>query len=704
MLARASRPLVPNTRNQLTNELWVSLFHTSAPKCAKRQKLGVDSVPGPSRTRLVKSLKPKASGKSAGRLEVAPQATFSRDSVPHVGVEIKEKPGRFLSKLSKSRLSRRRQEGLRWKEDDEAMDASSVDPAPSSVSSLPAALRLTPAPSQAEERPRRPKIENPLATEFNLSLKAVPNQNLPVEFSSPPLMEGLRASVLEILGPDARPSPIQALSMKHLFNLDFDKGKNQNQWRQYLLASETGSGKSIAYLLPMLQHLKQSEWDGTASRKPSKRAISPRALVLSPTHELSRQLSVFAKSLLHNVKLRVVCASRANAPSSQSKRNVTASQMASELDEAGNESGGEFVISPVGSSARPVDVLVGTPTRVLEMVRGRGWDRERTEPEEPLPFDKSSRNKPKRFIPPTPELGLENVEWVVVDEADVLFDPDFQESTRLLLADIAAARGHPVDFQPQLNLPGFGAKEGTSTTPEIPEYPFNLILTTATIPSSLAAYLDTYHPSLTRLASPNLHKLPSTLQTEYENWTGGRRNKDVENRIRKVWWEDSIAAGKPTSTESVTTENGFFKSKILIFCNKSSKVEELGKYLTERGIPNVALTSTSESRQRGNNHHLDAFLRDRAGGHESAATDSSNPDQPHVLITTSLLSRGLDFSPSIKHVFIMDPPRNMVDFLHRAGRSGRAGEQGKVVVFGKGKGRGSDRDRGIRQKVKALAV
>lgn len=274
----------------------------------------------------------------------------------------------------------------------------------------------------------------------------------------------------------------------------------------------------------------------------------------------------------------------------------------------------------------------------------------------------------------------------------------------MLLADIAAARGHPVDFQPQLNLPGFGAKEGTSTTPEIPEYPFNLILTTATIPSSLAAYLDTYHPSLTRLASPNLHKLPSTLQTEYENWTGGRRNKDVENRIRKVWWEDSIAAGKPTSTESVTTENGFVKSKILIFCNKSSKVEELGKYLTERGIPNVALTSTSESRQRGNNHHLDAFLRDRAGGHESAATDSSNPDQPHVLITTSLLSRGLDFSPSIKHVFIMDPPRNMVDFLHRAGRSGRAGEQGKVVVFGKGKGRGSDRDRGIRQKVKALAV
>lgn len=289
---------------------------------------------------------------------------------------------------------------------------------------------------------------------------------------------------------------------------------------------------------------------------------------------------------------------------------------------------------------------------------------------------------------------------------DLVLDPDFQESTRLLLSDIASARGQAVPYTPELDLP---ASNPTSSTPqvtaEVPKYPFNLLLTTATIPSYLASYLDTYHPNLTRLASPNLHKLPSTLHAEYEGWTGGRKNKDIERRIRRVWWEDSVASGKlPASANpEFYSSKGFLKSKILIFCNKSSKVEELGEYLEEQGIPNVALTSTSDSRRRGNNHHLDGFLRSTSERSEKSTSTSSDSEVPHVLITTSLLSRGLDFAPSIKHVFIVDSPRNMVDFLHRAGRSGRAGEEGSVVVFGKEKGRGSDRDKDVKRRVGALA-
>ena len=67
-------------------------------------------------------------------------------------------------------------------------------------------------------------------------------------------------------------------------------------------------------------------------------------------------------------------------------------------------------------------------------------------------------------------MGLQNVEWVVVNEADILLstyfhlhsdyakltvrvlDPDFQESTQTLLADIAAARGQPVENSPDLML------------------------------------------------------------------------------------------------------------------------------------------------------------------------------------------------------------------------------------------------------------
>lgn len=134
-----------------------------------------------------------------------------------------------------------------------------------------------------------------------------------------------------------------------------------------------------------------------------------------------------------------------------------------------------------------------------------------------------------------------------------------------------------------------------------------------------------------------------------------------------------------------------------MFCNKSTTVERLGEYLREKGIENVPLTSMSAARTRGSNKHIQPFLK---GFEEDTA---GNAQAPNVLVTTSLLSRGLDFSSSVKHVFIFDAPRNMVDFLHRAGRAARAGQHGRVVVFGKLKGRGSGTDKDVRQKVKALA-
>ena len=240
----------------------------------------------------------------------------------------------------------------------------------------------------------------------------------------------------------------------------------------------------------------------------------------------------------------------------------------------------------------------------------------------------------------------------------------------------------------------------------MPAYPFNLVFNSATIPASLATYLDKKHPNLKRLVSPNLHHLPSTLKTEYAQWSGGNRNADIESRIKRIWHVD-------------THQGEGRRSKVLVFCNKSTRVEELGRYLSENGMPNVALTSTAEVRHRGNNHHLDGFVRTAAKpsseSSEAATTadataavpadaEAKPEDQndPHVLITTSLLSRGLDFSPEIKNVIMVDSPRNMIDFLHRAGRTARAGQRGTVVIFGKTKGRGSARDKEVKTKVKAF--
>ena len=172
----------------------------------------------------------------------------------------------------------------------------------------------------------------------------------------------------------------------------------------------------------------------SSSRTPiserQKRPYNPRGLILAPTHELSRQLSGFAKSLLHEIKLRVLCTSQANQKNT-TRRDLTASQMSSNFSDVSAGPMGEFEVT---KSSHPVDILVGTPMKVLEMVHGRGWDRkegeEESDKEQAGVEEGEAAKKPRRGRDKMvgfgkwrskPELGLANIEWVVVDEADVLF-------------------------------------------------------------------------------------------------------------------------------------------------------------------------------------------------------------------------------------------------------------------------------------------
>lgn len=271
----------------------------------------------------------------------------------------------------------------------------------------------------------------------------MPAKGLAAPFSSPPLMPGLLASLQDLIGPSALPTPIQTLSMQHLLTPHpSPPTQNMQEWKQFLLAAETGSGKSIAYLLPLLQSLKEAEHQSSSTIGTSG-AFNPRALILAPTHELSRQLSGFAKALIHSIKLRIMCASQTNTTTNKMLKNTTASGMRSMLDGvAFSDDGNGFQYG--GRSAAPghaVDVMVGTPMKLMEMARGRGWDRPTTdrgvgeidaaaaakarEELEAASGRKLRRGRDKipgvgQWTRSIPEMGLANVQWVIVDEADVL--------------------------------------------------------------------------------------------------------------------------------------------------------------------------------------------------------------------------------------------------------------------------------------------
>ena len=64
---------------------------------------------------------------------------------------------------------------------------------------------------------------------------------------------------------------------------------------------------------------------------------------------------------------------------------------------------------------------------------------------------------------------------------------------------------------------------------------------------------------------------------------------------------------------------------------------------------------------------------------------------PRFMVATSILFRGPGSSSDTKNVYIVDEPRNTIDFLHRAARTGRAGQ----AIF---EGRGSQRAKDTKQK------
>ena len=103
-------------------------------------------------------------------------------------------------------------------------------------------------------------------------------------------------------------------------------------------------------------------------------------------------------------------------------------------------------------------------------------------------------------------------------------------------------------------------------------------------------------------------------------------------------------------------------NKVLVFGRTKHGVERLAKQLAERGFKAESIhgNKTQPKRQRA----LDMFKRDHV----------------QILVATDVAARGLDIN-CVSHVINYDVPGSHEDYIHRIGRTGRAGQKGKALTF-----------------------
>jgi superfamily II DNA/RNA helicase len=102
--------------------------------------------------------------------------------------------------------------------------------------------------------------------------------------------------------------------------------------------------------------------------------------------------------------------------------------------------------------------------------------------------------------------------------------------------------------------------------------------------------------------------------------------------------------------------------KVLVFGETKFGVQRLSDHLDNSGIPSIAIHGNKNQSQR------------------QRALKQFKDDHIRVLVATDVAARGLDI-PNVSHVINFDTPQNYEDYIHRIGRTGRAGASGKAHTF-----------------------
>jgi superfamily II DNA/RNA helicase len=309
--------------------------------------------------------------------------------------------------------------------------------------------------------------------------------------------------------------------------------------------ARTGTGKTLAFGIPVLQRSVTMTDPAYADLPQGK----PQALIVAPTRELALQVSNDLHLASKDLGLRVLTVY-----------------------------GGVGYDTQLDTLASGVDIVVGTPGRLIDLANRRALD-------------------------------LSHVHALVLDEADEMLDLGFLPDVERLLA----------------------------MTPETRQ----TMLFSATMPAAIVSLARTHmrHPMNIRAESSyDTTMVPATAQFIYL-----AHDLDKPEIIGRVLQAEDAG-------------------KIIVFTRTKRQAQRVADDLAERGFSTSPLHG------------------DMAQVAREKALAKFREDKIRVLVATDVAARGIDVA-GVSHVINYTCPEDDKTYVHRIGRTGRAGASGIAITF-----------------------
>jgi len=156
---------------------------------------------------------------------------------------------------------------------------------------------------------------------------------------------------------------------------------------------------------------------------------------------------------------------------------------------------------------------------------------------------------------------------------------------------------------------------------------------------------------------PDIEKMAALYLKDPIRVTVGTNSRPVE-RIK----QEVLKTTQSRKYDNLVSEIKRREGTILVFARTQHGVDQLAQKLKGQNTDVTQIHGGMEQEQR------------------RAALDAFKSGQARVLVATDVAARGLDV-PNISHVINYDLPYEPEDYIHRIGRTGRAGAEGEALTF-----------------------